>query len=452
MPRYAVYKPSGVEWLGDVPASWKVRQLKYIAQQIVDKIREPLPDRLYIGLEHVTPWSGKLTVNADDGADTKAEGGCNLFKRGDVLFGKLRPYLAKGLEGKCDGQCSSEFIVLRPSQVSSRFLHHLMLSRSVVMTIDASTFGAKMPRAAPEFVMGLPMPVPPDEEQEIIASFLDRETAKIDALIEKKQRLIDLMEEKKRAVIAHAVIQGLNDTAPRSASGVAWFGDVPAHWELVPLRYLASEYCDGPFGSGLKTEHYVDHGVRVVRLQNIRAGAFDESDASFIDQSYFMNELRRHEVVPGDVLIAGLGDDRNVVGRACVAPQSIGAAMVKADCFRFRLNRDRAVPAFVAAQLTASSRQAAGLLSSGSTRSRIPLSVMAGRKVALPALPEQEKICAELELRAAPLKQAIETVRQAISLLEEHRTSLIAASVTGKIDLRGAMRSGPLEQSLEAAQ
>src|SRR5437764_14872362 len=106
-------------------------------------------------------------------------------------------------------------------------------------------------------------------------------------------------------------------------AGNDWLGEIPSHWEIVSLGRLTLDRCDGPFGSGLKSEHYTDQGIRVVRLQNIRSDGFDDSDAAFIDDQYYHHSLSGHDVQQGDLLIAGLGDDRNTVGRACVAPAGI---------------------------------------------------------------------------------------------------------------------------------
>jgi len=187
----------------------------------------------------------------------------------------------------------------------------------------------------------------------------------------------------------------------------------------------------------LKSEHYSEDGVRVVRLQNIREYRFDATDAAYIDDSYYRTELGGHDVSCGDVLIAGLGDERNCVGRACVAPQGIEPAIVKADCFRFRLDESRAMPHFVATQLTAGAVHDAGVLSSGSTRSRIPLSVMATRRLALPTTKEQSDIVEFLDRETARMAPLIAEGERAIALLQERRTALISAAVTGKIDVRG---------------
>ena len=228
----------------------------------------------------------------------------------------------------------------------------------------------------------------------------------------------------------------MDPNVPMKDSGVEWIGHIPEHWSILPLGKITADKCDGPFGSGLKSEHYTDEGVRVVRLQNIRKGEFDASDAAFIDEHYYRTSLSGHDVRRGDVLIAGLGDERNTVGRACVAPAEIEPAMVKADCFRFRLNQKRASAEFIAAQLTAGSAYDAGVLSSGSTRSRIPLSTMATRKVALPPLGEQNRISSELKQQMSNLDALVTEARHAVELLDERRSALISAAVTGKIDVR----------------
>jgi hypothetical protein len=194
--------------------------------------------------------------------------------------------------------------------------------------------------------------------------------------------------------------------------------------------------CDGPFGSGLKSEHYRDEGIRVVRLQNIRATGFDNRDAAFLDEDYYRNVLGGgHDVLVGDLLIAGLGDDNNTVGRACVAPEDLGPTMVKADCFRFRVARDKIVPEFLAQQLCAGGRFDAGVLSSGSTRSRIPLSIMASRMIALPPLSEQLEIATWVRSADGTIGKLLVEAEAANDLLLERRSALISAAVTGKINV-----------------
>jgi type I restriction enzyme S subunit len=321
-----------------------------------------------------------------------------------------------------------------PQGVSPRFAFFALLAANEALILLAS--GGGQPNINQEKIRAFRLPLPSLAEQEAIAAFLDQETGKIDALVAEQERLIALLKEKRQAVISQAVTKGLNPNAPMKDSGIEWLGQVPAHWEVTRLGRVSATKCDGPFGSGLKSEHYTEQGVRVIRLQNIRMGHFDDTDAAFIDEEYCRVSLPGHDVEQGDLLIAGLGDDRNIVGRCCVAPEGIEPAMVKADCFRFRLFTQRALPMFMAMQLTAGSQFDAGMMSSGSTRSRIPLSVMATRPVALPLLAEQQKIVTEIEARARDFDTLITEATQAITLLRERRAALISAAVTGKIDVR----------------
>lgn len=334
--------------------------------------------------------------------------------------------------------CSADMYPMRGhSGLTNPYLRWYMLSEQFSSVAVLESQRVAMPKINRESLKEIPVVVPPVDEQAVVAAFLDRETAKIDALIAEQQRLMELLQEKRQAVISHAVTKGLNPDSPMKPSGVEWLGDVPTHWELLPLGRVALSRCDGPFGSGLKSSHYTDSGVRVVRLQNIRREGFDHSDAAYVDSEYVASELVGHDVIEGDLLIAGLGDDNNTVGRACVAPAAIEPAMVKADCFRFRLDVERAAAAFIAMQLNAGAAFDAGILSTGSTRSRIALSVMASRKIVLPPLEEQSSIVGYLQTEMERSDRLASDTQVAITFLQERRVALISAAVTGQIDIRG---------------
>jgi type I restriction enzyme, S subunit len=228
-------------------------------------------------------------------------------------------------------------------------------------------------------------------------------------------------------------------------SGTLGLGSVPSHWTLTRLGRVTASKCDGPFGSGLKSDHYTDSGVRVVRLQNIRACAFNDDDAAFIDESYAEEELQRHAVKTGDLLIAGLGDERNTVGRACVAPHGIEPAIVKADCFRFRLRTSEALPSFLAYQLSATSHVDAAYLSSGSTRSRIPLSEMASRSIAVPPLNEQQAIASFLHRETAKIDALVAEQERLMALLREKRQAVISHAVTKGLNADAPMKASGVE-------
>ena len=195
---YPAYKDSGVEWLGEVPEGWVVLPMKRISRLCTERSESR---SFQVGLEQIESWSGRFIEG-----DVDFEGGGIAFQPGDILFGKLRPYLAKVWLADRTGEAVGDFHVIRvqPPNVPE-FVHRILLSRDVISLIDGSTYGAKMPRASWEFIGALPTPVPQSDEQTAIAAYLDHETAKIDALIAKTEKAIELAQERRSALISAAV-------------------------------------------------------------------------------------------------------------------------------------------------------------------------------------------------------------------------------------------------------
>lgn len=447
-PRYPEYKDSGAEWLGETPKHWGVAALKYLVS--MKSGGTPSKDNLDYWDGDI-PWASAKDLKVDYLSDTAdhitqdaVDAGASLVPAGSLLVVVRGMILAKifpVVQATTPMAINQDLKALQPKPgIDSRYLSWLLrgAEKESMRRTDEAGHGTKALRM--DIWSAMPLPVPPVDEQCVIATFLDRETAKLNELMAEQEKLIALLKEKRQAVIAHAVTKGLDPIVPMKDSGVEWLGEVPTHWTVISLGRATQEKCDGPFGSGLKSEHYKESGVRVIRLQNIRQDGFDGSDEAFIDAEYYQSALAGRDVVAGDVLIAGLGDERNTVGRACVAPDDIAPAMVKADCFRFRLFTEIAVPAFVARQLSVSSSADAGAFATGTTRSRIPLTVMATRKVSLPPAKEQQEIVSWIEQEMVKLDALCAECEQAIELLKERRTALISAAVTGQIDVRGPVK------------
>ena len=234
---YSAYRPSNVEWLGEVPSHWEVRRLKYSAPIRVGKLDRKPEEATYVGLEHIESWTGQLLLNNQPESVDSVVGS---FFAGDVLFGKLRPYLAKSARPDFDGVATGEILALRPqSDCLQSYVMYCLLSEPYVRWINVFTYGAKMPRVSPDQVGISSMPIPPLPEQRAIAEFLDRETAKIDSLVAKKERLIELLREKRTALISRAVTKGLDPDVPMKDSGVDWLGKIPAHWEVKRLAWIS---------------------------------------------------------------------------------------------------------------------------------------------------------------------------------------------------------------------
>jgi len=446
-PRYPRYTDSGVEWLGEVPEHWTVSKLKHLALFSGGGTPSREVPAYWNG---DIPWVSPKDMKAESIVGTEEcitnqglqNSASSLVPAGRVLLvvrsGILKHTIPVAInEVPVALNQDMKALHFHEDQSAAAFVLRWIQGHNDQLLLAWAKQGATVESIEQELLGNTIVALPDRDERAGIVAFLDYETAKIDLLIAEQQRLIELLKEKRQAVVSHAVTRGLDPDAPMKPTGVEWLGDAPAHWKVLALGRVTLSRCDGPFGSGLKSDHYTESGARVIRLQNLRRGYFSGADEAFVDTDYFRNELTGHDVVAGDLLIAGLGDDRNTVGRACVAPIGIAPALVKADCFRFRLDVSQVAAEFAAAQLTAGSEADAGLLSTGSTRSRIPLSIMATRKLALPPIAEQNAIVQFIQTQMLHFDALTAEAERAIALLQERRTALISAAVTGKIDVRG---------------
>jgi type I restriction enzyme S subunit len=441
---YPAYKDSGHEWLGEIPAHWGLKRLKRIAE--FQGGGTPSKDNLdYWGgdIPWVSPKDMKVSVVVDTEDKITPQGvrqsATRFVPAGAVLLvvrsGILVHSIPVALAGR-EVTLNQDLKALIPrSELLPEYLLYMISGLQKELLVEWRKEGATVESLEIDLVAQTQTPLPSEREQRAIAAFLDRETTRIDALVAKKERLVELLHEKRTALINRAVTKGLDPNVRMKDSGIEWLGEIPAHWHCLALARVSLSRCDGPFGSGLKSEHYSGEGVRVVRLQNIGWAEFLDTDHAYIDEAY-ARKLGDHSIIAEDLLIAGLGDERHPVGRACTAPAGIEPAMVKADCFRFRLDHRRLLSRFAAYQLSVTASATAGSWSTGATRSRMNLTTTAARKVAVPTLDEQSAIVESLDRDGAEFRALASKVREAIDGLRELRTALISAAVTGKIDVR----------------
>ena len=198
---YESYKDSGVEWIGNIPSGWEVIKLKYSSKVRNEKYSENYGILKYFGLENIESHSAKFveTVNTYDIAQSQ------ICKKNDIIFGKLRPYLAKVYEVPIDECCSLEFAVFYDFEGCNKYFKYLFLSYGFITIVDASTYGTKMPRANIDFIKNMSIPVPCFETQKTITYFLDKKCTAIDTAIEQKQKLIEKLTEYKKSLIYECV-------------------------------------------------------------------------------------------------------------------------------------------------------------------------------------------------------------------------------------------------------
>lgn len=285
------------------------------------------------------------------------------------------------------------------------------LAQYRLMVRGITTFDRSITRESFE---AMPVPLPSIEEQRAIADYLDTETSRIDTLITKKRRMIELLKEHYWSGVMEEVTNM----------------DV----RLVQLRRVLTSLVDGPFGSSLTSGHYANEGARVVRLSNIGIGEFLDEDRAYISTDYF-STLRRHRVRKGDLLIAGLGDATNHVGRACVAPD-LGLAIVKADNYCARVDQSMATAGYLALFLSSpGGAQLVGSAGRGTTRTRINLELAKAIRVPLPALVDQKRLVRNARTTRLKLRRLTAALDQQCRLLEDRRQALITTAVTGELSV-----------------
>ena len=435
---YLRYRNSGVEWLGEVPEHWEVKRLAYSVLRSDNAIEPDGTDELpYVGLEHVESWTGRLHPR---NGPTESDITSNSFANGEVLFGKLRPYLAKAFSAKFNGLCSTEFLVLKPHGYKQRYLLYLLLTREFVSLVDSSTYGAKMPRANWDIVGQSLLPVPPFDEQRAIATFLDRETERIDSLARKMRLLIERLGEHRTALITRTVTRGLPAEAARLAgvdpsprlkpSGVEWLGRVPEHWEVKRLKFVTSINDES-----LSKDEDPLRPIAYVNIGSVNSALGIEQAEEMVFED--APSRARRLVNDGDTIvstvrtylgeIAPVADPRPDMvvstGFAVIRPRRVDAGFVS-----WALREGRIVAAIVAR-------------STGVSYPAVNAPEIGELFVTLPPLGEQRAISAFLDRETERIDSLATKMRLLIERLSEYRTALITAAVTGKIDVRASLES-----------
>lgn len=436
---YPRYKPSGIPWLGDVPEHWETGRLKRYATNVVSLVSAREPDEVYIALENVESWTGRIrSARSDVTFDSQVK----RFEADDVLFGKLRPYLAKVTRPRRNGVCVGEFLVLRPrpGTVAPAFLEQLLRSKPIIDAVQASTFGAKMPRADWQYVGGMELTWPPLPDQAAIVRYLDHVDRRIQKYIRAKQKLIALLNEQKQAII-HRAVTGQIDVRtgkpyPKyKPSGVPWLGDVPEHWEVRRLKNAARLIMG-------QSPSSTDCGPDPIGQPFLQGCA--EFGVDHPKPKQFCGNPPK--TAPAGAILVSV---RAPVGRLNVADQSYGigrglcallpdARFYESDYARFLLS---------------ASVHGLTVVSTGSTYDAVSVGDVGNLPTLLPPLPDQAAIVRYLEEATASVTAAIHAAWRGVDLLREYRTRLVADVVTGKLDVREAAANLPEdEEEFEEAE
>ena len=341
-----------------------------------DRVADPAAAGIerYVGIEHITP--GDLRVRSW-GLVAEGTTFTNRFQPGQVLFPKRRAYQRKVAVADFEGVCSGDIYVFEsrdPAVLLPDLLPFICQTDAFFDHAIGTSAGSLSPRTNWSHLAAYEFPLPPPDEQRRLVEVLGAMSA-----VGESYRSLALEAERLWQSLAFKR-----------------FSDAYACGKLMRLSDLLVYASDGPFGSKLKTKHYDKSGARVIRLQNIDANSFNDTDRAYISEEYYRSVLADYAVYPGDVLVAGLGDDSIRSGRACIAPANLGPAINKADCYCLRpgekLDAEYLVAFFNSPQGADQSKSFA----QGTTRIRLNLGNIRRMKVPVPEIDLQRQIAAEL--------------------------------------------------------
>lgn len=424
MQRYESYKPSGTEWLPEVPTHWDVQPLRAVTALKSDKNRPELPV-----LSVYREYGVILKDSRDDNhnATSLDTSTYKVVKPGDLVVNKMKAWQGSMGVSAHDGIVSPAYITCatRVDRVRPQYLHYLLRSSPLIGVYNSLSYGVRVGQWDMHYedFKQIPIPLPPHEEQDRIVAFLDQKTAEIDAAIAKKERLIELLIEQRQTLINQAVTAGLDQTVPQHYSGVDWIGDIPSGWDVVPVTKYTKSIVDYRG----KTPEKVASGVFLVTAKNIKKGQIDyAASTEFVSEKDYPKIMARGLPEIGDLLFtteAPLGEVA-LVDRTDVA---FAQRIIK-----LRLNRDRLLPKFVVYAMLARYFQA--LLAreaTGSTALGIKASKLHKLKIAAPSLGEQYRIVEYLDEAGAEIQELQSRIQGEIENLRELKTNTVASCVTG---------------------
>lgn len=434
-PRYPEYKDSGVKWLGPVPGHWKAVPLKAVSthnDDVLDESTAPDAEIAYVDISSVDGINGIKTKEdmLFAAAPSRAR---RRVKHGDVIVSTVRTYLkaiARIRNPEANLVVSTGFAVIRPrGELAPDFLGHLVGAGFFVDQVIARSTGVSYPAINASELVAIPVPVPPLPEQTLIAAFLDRETAKIDALVTEQRRLMELLKEKRQAVISRAVTRGLKPNAAMKPSGIEWLGDVPEHWEVMPMRMIANIVRGASPRPAGDPRFFGGDAVPWVTV-----GEITKDDDVYLTETEFF--LTKEGATHSNLFESGTLIYSNS-GATLGVPKVLSIDACANDGVVAFLNLDDRVRAeFLYHYLSSITDSIREKVKQGSGQPNLNTDIVKDLRFGLPPLPEQESIVARIAQLATEFGALTTEAQRAIDLLQERRTALISAAVTGQIDVR----------------
>ena len=427
---YAEYKDSGVEWLGEIPSHWDSKPLKYLCtynDEVLTEATSSDTEIQYIDIGSVSATEGISHIETMLFKDAPSRAR-RIVKDGDVIVSTVRTYLEAiaPIDNPPENLIvSTGFAVIRPNKnLYKGYAAYCLRAKGFIKEVVARSVGVSYPAINSSDLVNIAVPSIAYSEQTKIANFLDHETAKIDSLIEKQQQLIELLKEKRQAVISHAVTKGLNPNVSMKDSGVEWLGQVPEHWIVKSYRH-ASRIYRGKFGHRPRNDPAFYDG----EYPFIQTGDVARADKYITEYSQTLNEKGKEvsQLFPKGTLMmaiaANIGDTA-ILGFEAYAPDSV-VGFKPHDQIDLEFLKYSFMAALPALEQT----------STQSTQANLNVERIGAVQGSFPSKGEQKKIVQYLDQLLEHYRVTENKAESTIQLMQERRTALISAAVTGKIDV-----------------
>ena len=439
MSRYDTYKPSGIDWIGEVPIDWKTLRIKNVASIINGSTPSSSVEEYWDGdIIWATPGDfNKFNKIIDDSESKITEAGykscgTSLVPVGSVVITTRAPIGNVLIAGKelCTNQGCKTLV---PNRVESRFLYYIISISSIELNILGQ--GTTFLELSKESLGTFKLPLPEYNEQLTIANYLDDQTQKIDRLIANKKAQAEKLKELRQIEINNAVTKGLNPNAEMKDSGIEWLGKIPQHWEVKKVKQLLKPEKNaiktGPFGSDLKFEDLVEQGVKVYNQRSVLDNDWVSGEGYITDEKY--RSLETCTIYPGDIVIT----TRGTIGKASIFPDNAELGILHPCLMRVQMNNYRVLNDFLKIIINESGYflEALKLASNATTIDVVYSDNLKEVKIAVPPTTEQKEIIAFVVKRTIAIDQLIKNIELQIEKLQELRKIKIYEAVTGKICL-----------------
>jgi type I restriction enzyme, S subunit len=438
---YKQYRDTNIEWLGKIPVHWRITPNRDLFTEIIDR-NHPDESLLSVTISHGVMLQNDLISNSskkDSSNEDKSK--YKLVQSGYLVYNKMRAWQGAIGLSNCRGIVSPAYIVVKPRNNDiAKYYHYLFRTPAFMKEAERWSYGITSDQWSlrPQHFKMIYCPVPPPEEQTAIVRFLDFIDNRIKKYIRAKNKMIELLNEQKQAIIQHAFTRGLDPNVRLKPSAVEWLGEIPEHWEVVPFSY-AIDFQEGP---GIMAEDFRDEGIPLLRISGVQGRWATLEGCNYLDPAKVQKRWKHFQLDVGDLLISASAS----MGSVCEIGSDTAGAIPYTGLIRLKpiqsvANKDFIRSLVVSYQFSVQ----IDMFKAGSAIQHYGPTHLRQMKIVLPPLTEQRKIAEYIDSQVGHLGKVINFTKSGIDLMEEYRKALISAVITGKLDVREAAKNLPEE-------